>query len=62
MTSYGDLPIYKSKLVSDFDQEIPQAKTADKLVAPRGRATQQSRDAKKANLDKQSAALSSPSR
>ena len=32
------------KNVSEFDQEIPQSQTADKPMAPRGRATQQSRD------------------
>ena len=31
-----------SKLVSEYDQEIPQIQTADKIMAPRGRATQQS--------------------
>ena len=29
---------------SEYDQEIPQSQTADKQMAPRGRATQQSRD------------------
>ena len=29
---------------SEYDQEIPQSQTADKPMAPRGRATQQSRD------------------
>ena len=29
---------------SEYDQEIPQSQTADKPVAPRGRATQQSPD------------------
>ena len=32
---------------SEFDQEIPQSQTADKPVAPRGRARQQSRDTRK---------------
>ena len=29
------------EIVSEHDQEIPQSQTADKPVAPRGRATQQ---------------------
>ena len=29
---------------SEYDQDIPQSQTADKPMAPRGRATQQSRD------------------
>ena len=28
------------KIVSEYDQEIPQSQTADNPVAPRGRATQ----------------------
>ena len=27
---------------SEYDQEIPQSQTADKLMVPRGRATHQS--------------------
>ena len=38
-----------SKIVCEYDQEIPQSQTADKSMAPRGRATQQSRDTKKTN-------------
>ena len=30
------------KIVSEYDQEIPQSQTADKPMSPRGRATQQS--------------------
>ena len=30
------------KLVSEYDQEIPQSQTADNSMAPRGRATQAS--------------------
>ena len=30
-------------MVSEYDQEIPQSQTANKPMAPRGRATQQSR-------------------
>ena len=32
------------KKVSKYDQEISQSQTADKPMAPRGRATQQARD------------------
>ena len=32
---------------SEYDQEIPQSQTADKPMAPRGGATQQSRDTRK---------------
>ena len=49
---YGNL-VYKYKTiignVSEYDQEISQSQTADKPVAPRGRATQQSRNNKKTN-------------
>ena len=31
------------KMVSEYDQEIPQSQTADNPVAPRGRAAQPSR-------------------
>ena len=34
---------------SEYDQEIPQPQTADKPMAPRGRATQPSRDTRKTN-------------
>ena len=50
-----------TKIVSEYDQEIPQSQTADNPVAPRGRAAQPSRDTRKTNSVKQSA-LSSPSR
>ena len=32
--------IWKLKIVSEYDQEIPQSQTADNPVAPRGRAAQ----------------------
>ena len=38
-----------SKIVSEYDQEIPQSQTADNPVAPRGRAAQPSRDTRKTN-------------
>ena len=37
------------KIVSEYDQEIPQSQTADNPVAPRGRAAQPSRDPRKTN-------------
>ena len=43
---------------SEYDQEIPQSKTADNPVAPQGRAAQPSRDTGKTN--KQSNQLSLP--
>ena len=49
------------KIVSEYDQEIPQSQTADNPVAPLGRAAQPSRDTRKTNQAKQPA-LSSPSR
>ena len=55
------LSVILKKTVSEYDQEIPQSQTADKPMASRGRATQQSKDAKKTKLAKQPA-LSSPSR
>ena len=41
--------IFDSKIVSEYDQEIPQSQTADNPVAPRGRAAQPSRDTRKTN-------------
>ena len=38
-----------NKIVSEYDQEIPQSQTADKPMALRGRATQQLRDTRKTN-------------
>ena len=37
------------KIVSEYDQEIPQSQTADNHMAPRGRAAQPSRDTRKTN-------------
>ena len=34
--------MYLSKIVSEYDQEIPQSQTADNPMAPQGRATQPS--------------------
>ena len=45
LTSYA---IY-TKIVSEYDQEIPQSQTADNPMAPRGRAAQPSQDTRKTN-------------
>ena len=37
------------KIVSEYDQEIPQSQTADNPEAPRGRAAQPLRDTRKTN-------------
>ena len=37
------------KIVGGYDQEILQSQTADKPMAPQGRATQQLRDTRKTN-------------
>ena len=36
-----------TKIVSEYDQEIPQSQTADYPLAPRGRAAQPSQDTRK---------------
>ena len=41
--------VVNPKIVSEYDQKIPQSQTADNPVAPRGRATQPSRDTRKTN-------------
>ena len=46
------------KIVSEYDQEIPQSQNADNPAAPRGRAAQPSRDTRK--TIKQSIQLSLP--
>ena len=38
-----------AKIVSEYDQEISQSQSADKPMAPRGRATQPSRVTRKTN-------------
>ena len=38
-----------TKIVSEYDQEIPQSETADNPMAQRGRATRPSRDTRKTN-------------
>ena len=49
--------IFLTKIVSEYDQEIPQSQTADNPVAPRGRAAQPSRDTRKTNLSKATSSL-----
>ena len=41
--------IKMSKIVSEYDQEIPKRQTADNPMALRGRATQPPRDTRKTN-------------
>ena len=43
---------FNGKIASGYDQEITQPQTADKPMAPPGRATQQSRDTRKTNQSK----------
>ena len=38
-----------SKIVSEYDQEVPQSQTTDNPMARRGRATQPSKDTRKTN-------------
>ena len=38
-----------SKIVSEYDQEIPQSQTTDNPLAPRGRVAQPSQDIRKTN-------------
>ena len=42
---------------SEYDQEIHQSQTADNPMAPRGRATRQSRDTRKTNFSKATSSL-----
>ena len=42
-------PQVVSKIVSEYDKEIPQSQTAGNPVAPRGRVAQPSRDTRKTN-------------
>ena len=46
---FHDKPLRASKIVSEYDQEIPQSQTDNKAIAPRERATQPSRDTSKTN-------------
>ena len=49
------MPMERFNIVNEYDQEILQSQTADKPMAPRGRATQQPQDARKTNQAKQPA-------
>ena len=49
---------YDKKIVSEYDQEIPQSQSADNPMAPQGRATQPSQDTRR--QIKQSNQLSLP--
>ena len=52
VTVFVVFPTYAQLLFiqnSEYDQEMPQSQTADKPMAPRGRATQLSQDTKKTN-------------
>ena len=50
-SSFAIISMGKRELVAllTYDQEIPQSQTANKTMAPRERATQQSRDTRKTN-------------
>ena len=41
--------LFLKKIVSEYDQEIPQSQTADKPRVPRGRANHKSPDTRKTN-------------
>ena len=45
----AEIELPNTKIVSEYDQEIPQSQTAGNPMTPRGRATQQSRDTRKTN-------------
>ena len=45
--SDAHLGLDATKIVSEYDQEIPQSQTADNSMEPRGRAAQPSLDTKK---------------
>ena len=49
MLLYHRIDIFEAKIVSEYDQEIPQLQIADKPIVLRGIATQQSRDTRKIN-------------
>ena len=46
---HPEVHVIQSEKVSEYDQEIPQAHTADHPMAPRGSYTQPSRDTRKTN-------------
>ena len=45
--------ILSIKIVSEYDQDIPQSQTADKPMAPRGRARQQTKQSNQLSLPHQ---------
>ena len=45
----SDYSVVMPKIVSEYDQEIPQSQTAYNPVAPRGRVAQPSRDTRMTN-------------
>ena len=51
------MELESTKIVSEYDQALPQSLTSDKPLAPRGRATQQSQDIRKTNLSKATSSL-----
>ena len=42
LSRFGEIFCFATKVVSEYDQEIPQSQTADNPLAPRGRAAQPS--------------------
>ena len=48
-SNYAPGAKHSPKIVSDYDQKIPQSHTADNPKAPRVRATQPSRDTRETN-------------
>ena len=61
MRQSARLSVYP-KIVSEYDQEIPQSQTADNTTAPRRRAAQPPRDTRKQTKQSIQLALSSPTR
>ena len=55
VSNLGRATLHCTIIVSEYDQEIPQSQTADKPMAPQGRATQQSRETRKTTLAQQTA-------
>ena len=49
MSKDGKIVTFIYAKISEYDREIPQSQTADNPMAPRGRATQPSRDTRKTN-------------
>ena len=49
LKTYLHMYMGKTKIVNEYDQEIPQSQTADNPVEPRSGAAQPSRDTRKTN-------------